>query len=316
MGLFDPPQKCHITDSPTQNRLSDIDGVEYFTEYFGKKFYFTFEAGYKNSDFVETNKYILKGLIINNKFPYDQHAPYYDNKKLEKIINEAIIPRTSKAKLDNLIAFLHSIQDFEGSSIDIYSKFPHDIFLKKLYFKSHKEYWFYLSTLRDLGLINYLDATTVKGDDAVDIRLTYKGIEYIIDIQERDEKSKNCFIAMSFSPTMREMRDVLKETIIECGFIPILVDEINYESDITINDAIISNIKGCKFLIADFTEQKHGVYFEVGYALGKNKPVIYLCHEDDFKNSHFDTNHYPHLVYKDLSELKEKLNLKIEAWIE
>lgn len=316
MGLMNPPQKCHITDSATQNKPSDIDAVEYFTEYYGKRFYFAFDFDHKNSDFVEKNKYILKGLIINNKFPYNQEEPYYNNEKLEKIINEAAIPKTPKSKLDNLIKFLYSLQDFEGSPIDIYSKYEHDIFLNKLYFKNHQEYWFYLKTLYDSGLIDYIDASTHDGDDAIDIKLTYRGLEYLIEIQERGENSLNCFVAMSFSESMNEIRDTIKGTIRNCGYLPVLVDEIHYDSEITINDAIISGIKSCKFLIADFTEQKHGVYFEAGYALGKSKPVIYLCKEDDFDNSHFDTNHYPHIVYKDLKDLNEKLTLKIKAWIE
>ncbi|MBN2156818.1 MAG: nucleoside 2-deoxyribosyltransferase, partial [Candidatus Lokiarchaeota archaeon] len=101
-----------------------------------------------------------------------------------------------------------------------------------------------------------------------------------------------------------------------CGFQPILIDEVNYESEITINDAIIKNIKECKFLIADFSGQRHGVYFEAGYALGKGRQVIYLCSEEDFENTHFDTNHYPHIVYRDLNELKERLKNKIQAWID
>jgi nucleoside 2-deoxyribosyltransferase len=316
MGMHNPPEKCFITDSPTQDKPSDIDAIEYLTEYIGKGFYFAFKWDHKNSDFVENNKYILKGLIINSKFPYDPKAPYYNNEKLERIINEATIPRTPKSKLDNLINYLYTLQDYEGGEIDINKGIDHNVLLNKLYFKNHEEYWFYLSTLKDLGYINFIDASTIDGNDAIDIRITFLGLEYLIEIQESSENSIDCFVAMSFSDSMNDIRDTIKKTIIECGFNPILVDEINYESDITINDAIITNIKTCKFLIADFTEQKHGVYFEVGYALGKYKPVIYLCQDIDFKNSHFDTNHYPHIVYKNLNDLHDKLKVKIEAWIE
>jgi nucleoside 2-deoxyribosyltransferase len=69
------------------------------------------------------------------------------------------------------------------------------------------------------------------------------------------------------------------------------------------------------FCISDFTEQKDGVYFEAGYALGRGLKVIYTCEEGDFKNSHFDTNHFPHIIYKNEVELEEKLINKIEAWI-
>ena len=57
--------------------------------------------------------------------------------------------------------------------------------------------------------------------------------------------------------------------------------------------------------------------FEAGYALGRGKPVIYCCEEKDFlNNAHFDTNHYPHILYKDNDQLYNGLKSKIEAWIE
>ncbi len=316
MGMMKVPEKCFITDAPTKDAPSSTDAIEYFTEYAGHHFEFMFNGDHQNSEFVEENKYILQGLIVNNKFPYNPHHPFYDNKILEDIINEAAIPITPKAKLDNLLSYLFSLQDFEGSIIDYKSKIDHDVFLKKLYFKNHHEYWFYLSTLKEIGLIDYIDVTSKDGNDAMDIKITFGGLEYIIELQEKGELSKNCFVAMSFSKSMIATRDKIKEIIDKCGYNPILIDEINIDSEITINDAIISNIKSCKFLIADFTEQKHGVYFEVGFALGKNKPIIYVCRADDFENSHFDTNHYPHIVYKDLDDLHNKLIIKIKAWID
>ena len=36
---------------------------------------------------------------------------------------------------------------------------------------------------------------------------------------------------------------------------------------------------------------------------------------DDFKQTHFDTNHYPHIVYETYEDLEEKLIDKINAWI-
>ncbi|MCB0471891.1 MAG: nucleoside 2-deoxyribosyltransferase [Flavobacteriaceae bacterium] len=137
----------------------------------------------------------------------------------------------------------------------------------------------------------------------------------IIKFTESGNKSKRCFIAMSFSPEATEIRDAIKEVLYKLGFIPILIDEVHYESDITINDALIAEIKKCKFMVADFTEHKYGVYFEAGYALGLKRPVIYTCKKDDFSKTHFDTNHYPHIIYTNADELKEKLKNKIEAWI-
>lgn len=316
MGMMNAPEKCHITDMPTENRPSALDAVEYFVEFNGKKYYFIFHWNHKNSEFVESNKYILRGLLLNDKFPISKEDRFYDNDKLEKIIREAQIPKTPKNKLESLIITLFENQKYAGAAISLRNLGKWELVLNKLYFQNQDEYWFYLNTLKEYGFITFIDVSSKDGNDAIDIKLTYQGLEYIINLQESGENSKNCFIAMSFSETTLEIRAVIKRAVRESGFDPLLVDEVHYQSDLTINDAIIRFIKKSKFLIADFTEQKHGVYFEAGFALGLNRPVIYTCSQGDFNKTHFDTNHYPHIVYETLEDLEEKLINKIQAWIE
>jgi len=170
--------------------------------------------------------------------------------------------------------------------------------------------------LKEQGLIDFIDVSSKDGNDAINIKLTFQGLEYIVNLQESGENSNNCFIAISFSDTASDIREIIKKAVRESGYEPLLIDELHYDSDLTINDAIIRFIKKSKFLIADFTEQKHGVYFEAGFALGLKRPVIYTCSFKDFKDTHFDTNHYPHIVYNNLDDLEIKLKDKIQAWIE
>ena len=55
-------------------------------------------------------------------------------------------------------------------------------------------------------------------------------------------------------------------------------------------DAIIEDeIRRCRFLIADLSDDNAGAYWEAGFAEGLGKPVIYICR--DGVNTHFDTNH-------------------------
>lgn len=279
-----------------------------------KNYIFTFHWNHKNSPFVEDNKHILLGLIAHKKFtPKPKH--FLDNKELEKIIKTAIIPNTPRAKLDNLLLSLYEIQEREGNIVNFHSKNTVDYFAITTYLRNYNEFVFYLKALVEMGYLTGKFTKTKDGESFSDISLTFQGFEQVVSLQENGEKSKNCFIAMSFSDDVTEIRKAIKEVLEETGYQPILVDEIHYDSDLTINDAIIKNIRKSKFLIADFTNQKHGVYFEAGFALGLKRPVIYTCSEDDFKNTHFDTNHYPHIVYSDLNDLKIKLKNKIEAWI-
>lgn len=316
--MMPPPKKCHITGLDTQNYPSEWDLVEYIIEIKGKRMLFRFPYDHENNNFVESNKHILYGMILNNTFPAEYgnlNSPVLDNEKLEQIIRQAVIPRHPEDKIANLLIYIYSLQPYEGSIIKFPDNEDREDLAKRLYFKNYNEMVFYLFTLYNQGLIDGIDATSKDGKDLIDIKLTYDGLAKVIEINESGFQSTRCFIAMSFSDKLKETRDSIKLAINETGFQPILIDEIHIESDVTINDAIISEIKRCKFLVADFTEHKHGVYFEAGFALGLKRPVIYLCHKDDFDNTHFDTNHYPHIIYENTNQLKERLKTKIEAWI-
>lgn len=318
MGMMPPPKKCYITELDTQNYPSERDIVEYIIQINGKRILFRFPFDHKNSDFVESNKHILYGMLLNGTFPAEYgniKSPVLDNEKLEQIIRQAVIPRHPEDKIANLLTYLYSLQSYEGSIIQYPDNEDRQELAKRLYFKNYNEMVFYLFTLYHQGLIDGIDASTKDGNDLISIRLTYNGLAKVVEINESGFQSNRCFVAMSFSDILKETRDTIKMGIIEAGFQPILIDEMHIDADITINDAIISEIKKCKFLVADFTQHKHGVYFEAGFALGLKKPVIYLCHKDDFENTHFDTNHYPHIIYDDLDKLKLKLKTKIEAWI-
>ena len=50
--------------------------------------------------------------------------------------------------------------------------------------------------------------------------------------------------------------------------------------------------KECRFVVADVTNHRNGVYFEAGYAMGMGLPVIWMCHKDDMKEAHL--RHEPH----------------------
>ena len=62
----------------------------------------------------------------------------------------------------------------------------------------------------------------------------------------------------------------------------------------------------CKFLVADFTYQNAGVYYESGCAKGIGKAVIHLCRSDEFANLHFDVKQIQFLVWSDVQELAAK----------
>lgn len=319
MGNYAPPSKCFITDiEKLENKPSDEDLIEYYLFYDGKRYDFSFPGSFyggKNK-ILNEYKWILKGLVMNHKWPVNPNENVLlDEKELERIAKEADIPRTPKEKMSNLLLSLFKISPVEGEEFNINE--PVEQFISKLYFKTEEQFSFYLETLYENKLISGTVASG-KGIPSfwlMGIKLTYEGLNQVIKLQEDGKNSNRCFVAMSFSDEAKPIRKAIREVCEGLGLQAVLIDETHFESDQTINDAMIAEIKKSKFCIADFTEQKHNVYFETGYTLGRGLKVIYTCHKDSWKDTHFDTNHFPHIKYQSLEELKEQLKDKIEAWI-
>jgi nucleoside 2-deoxyribosyltransferase len=75
-------------------------------------------------------------------------------------------------------------------------------------------------------------------------------------------------------------------------------------------DAIVEDeIRRCRFVVADLSDDNAGAYWEAGFAEGLGKPVIYICSEKEKdgktdKKTHFDTDHRQ-TVRWDLARLDE-----------
>lgn len=264
-------------------------------------------------------EYLINGLIKNNKWP--KMVKIDSDNDLKTALLQFNIPKTPQEKLDNLFLNLFAHQKVDGISFRFLLGFDNSI-ANTSYFKSAEEVAFYLKTLEDKNLISFKKNSIgvpslgiPQKPISFEVSITFDGFDYYNKITNEGMKSKNCFIAMSFSPDMIPIRIAIKSSCIQTGFTPILIDEVHSESDRTINDEIIANIKKSKFCISDFTKQSDGVYFEAGYALGRGLKLIYTCQEDDMIKTHFDTKHFSHILYTDEKDLEKKLINKIEAWI-
>lgn len=123
-----------------------------------------------------------------------------------------------------------------------------------------------------------------------------------------------CFIAMSFDPSLSNAYELgIRPAVIDCGFDPIRIDRVHHNEKIC--DKILAEVRLSQFIVADFTLQRAGVYFEAGFAMGLGCPVIWICREDGFKNTHFDTRQYNHIVWSTPEDLKVKLTDRIRATI-
>lgn len=84
-----------------------------------------------------------------------------------------------------------------------------------------------------------------------------------------------------------------------------------YNGNITAK--LLEEIQSCKFLVADFTTQNSGVYYEAGYASALGKTVIHTCQCGDFDNVHFDIKQTQFVRWSDKDDLAKRLQHQIEC---
>ena len=130
--------------------------------------------------------------------------------------------------------------------------------------------------------------------------------------------SKQAFVAMWFNTTMNEVYENGLKLGIKCaGYEPIRIDK---KPDVNkIDDEILAEIRRSRFLVADFTQgcdgARGGVYFEAGFALGLDIPVIFTCRHDMESKLHFDTRQYAHILWNTPKDLRKNLRNRIIARI-
>jgi len=273
---------------------------------------------FTDDTFTEQEIDSLATIFFNNIWPLqDQFKTKSD---VIDFIKANFPDKSPNAKADRFLLFVHSLAEYDGHEIRFFDEINskgkgwRNIFLDHV-----AEFEFYYTYLIESGFLIaplYEQGQPYNHYSTDSVALTVKGLERVVTVLER-EVSKTCFIAMSFDDEMLKVyNEAIKPAIIETGFEALIINEKgDIPSDTTINDAILAAIKKSKFTIADFTNHKHGVYFESAYALGRGQKVIYTCRQDEIGKAHFDTRNYPHIVWKDAEDLKKQLIDKIEVFI-
>lgn len=146
-------------------------------------------------------------------------------------------------------------------------------------------------------------------------KISPKGWNYIESMRHGNPNSQIGFIAMWFDDSVKQAHLAIEAGISNAGYKPFRVDQKEHNNDIT--DEIIAGIRGSKFLVADLTGHRNGVYYEAGFAKGLGLEVVWLCRKSDEKDRHFDIRQLSTIFWEEdkLDELSKALKNRIEATI-
>lgn len=121
---------------------------------------------------------------------------------------------------------------------------------------------------------------------------------------------------MWFEPELLQVwADAIRPAIRDAGYDPQRIDMVEHNNKI--DDEIVAMIRQSRFVVADFTGNRGGVYFEAGYAMGRSIPVIWTIRSDELDDVHFDNRQYNFIGWSldALPQFRSRLKNRIEATI-
>lgn len=182
---------------------------------------------------------------------------------------------------------------------------------------TQEEFDYHLLHLASKGLISEPRGSaigeTVKYENDAErtTSITHEGWERL---GATGSASRTGFVAMSFEPSLSSaFSNGIEPAIREAGYEPLRVDKIHHNAKIC--DRIVAEIRRARFVVADVTLQRPGVYFEAGFAMALGLPVIWCCRKDNLSEVHFDTRQYNHIVWEQPTDLRQQLVDRIRATI-
>ena len=271
--------------------------------------------------------YLLSGYIRNQN---EVNNPWINLNTM----NIAEIEKNIQApdineQIDMILEYIQKHSKHLGDMVELKMFQDYSLF----YCKNMEELYYLCNAISEM---KYLKPAQISGfapsyqDDKDNINyysLSYSGIARLKESEKRNTDSSKCFVAMSFDDKYDFIYNegIFKAIdedaeIQKIGLKSYRVDkDLKISNDQTIVNKIIAGIRSSKCVIADFSGDNHNVYFEAGYAMGFNIPVILMCQKDKFKdeegriNIKFDLRAHPFFLYENIEDLKDKLRAAIKA---
>lgn len=140
-----------------------------------------------------------------------------------------------------------------------------------------------------------------------------------INTAKHKNESDTIFIALSFDPANDAIIDAISEAVENVGYRPIVMKNHHHNNNIVME--ILDQIGKSRCLICDLSIPNHGAYFEAGYAMGIGHEIVLTCVKDTFENKdknlrpHFDIAQFSMIIWEDINDLKNKLEIHLKETI-
>ena len=223
-----------------------------------------------------------------------------DESNIDALLSARPLPFVEKAK--RLLVHMADESGFLGKALDLTSD-RLDAMLQAL---DHGDVDFVADFLEQNGWLKKFSMTTWEVTGAGHLKAD--------ELRRATAASMQGFVAMWIDPSMNEAWEKgLQRGIVNAGYNARRIDKKEHANKIC--DELISEIRRSRFVVTDYTGHRGGVYYEGGYAAGRELPVILTCRKDEMKGLHFDIRQYNCIDWETSDELAQRLQARIEALI-
>ena len=134
------------------------------------------------------------------------------------------------------------------------------------------------------------------------------GLEHAKSPTAVPHDDKLVFVITAFQPDMDPIFEGIAAAAGAVGLVAKRVRDV--EGDYRITDKIVEMIQSARLIVADLTDDRPNVYFELGYARGLGKRVVTIARKES--KIHFDVKDWKYLEYVDSRVLERDLRARFE----
>lgn len=132
------------------------------------------------------------------------------------------------------------------------------------------------------------------------------------EVSREPPKKRGIFVAMPFTRKKRDIwRFGIQNPVRAAGLVCERIDDEHFTGDIL--QRLWRNIEDAELVIADLSGHNPNVFLEVGYAWGKDRPVLFLYQAQEGEKTQlpFDVSTHRCLIYEDATDLEAKLSQEL-----
>lgn len=243
-------------------------------------------------------RYLLSGYVSESNL--DDIHPRLTSTNLDSIVSNA--PEAVTAKADRFLLNLANRSEYYGDELyyDYATQYP------LAYARNYEELQELVRALHNRGLVR-------KPSTGDQIALTLDGWNRVENLETSSFQSDQAFVAMWLGDDFEDQDALwakgIQPAVKEAGYDPFLVTEEEHVE--MIDSLVIKELKRSRFVVADVTGARPSVYFEAGFALGRDLPVIWTAHKDTHR--HFDIRQFNCILWESPGDLTQPLNDRIAA---